>query len=103
MATGPRYSKAARAVAAKSGQALPNGSYPIRNKRELMAAVRRRRQGNAPYPQIVAHIRRRAKEMGVKLNMTADGKPQGTVVLTTSASVFGCYGKAKKKKKPGMM
>lgn len=89
-----RYSEASRAAAAKAGQALPNGSYPIRNKRELMAAVRRRHQGSAPYGQIVAHIRKRAKDLGVKLNMTASGSFE-----TTSESVAFCYDQAKKKNK----
>lgn len=100
MASGVRYSKAARAVAAKAGTALPDGSYPIRNRRELMAAVRRRHQGNAPYEQIVAHIRRRAKELGVKLNMTADGGlvTEG-VFETQSATAFGVYSAVMKAKR----
>lgn len=89
-------------MAAKGGMALPDGSYPIRNKRELMAAVRRRRQGNAPYEKIVAHIRRRAKDLGVKLNMTADGSPVGGVFVTSSAAAFGCYKNARKKTRRGM-
>lgn len=93
MASGPRYSDAARAVAAKAGQALPNGSYPIRNKRELMAAVRRRHQGKAPYGQIVAHIQKRAKDLGVKLHMTA------SAFQTDSEVVAFCYTQAKKKGK----
>jgi len=88
-------------AAAKAGLALPDGSYPIRNRRELMAAVRRRRQGNAPYAQIVAHIRKRAKALGVKLNMTASGDFADVepIVFTSSATAFACYQKATKKKR----
>lgn len=68
-ASGPRYSKAARQVAAKSGEALPNGKFPIRNVRELHAAVRRRHQTNEPAAKVNAHIVRRAAALGAPLHV----------------------------------
>jgi hypothetical protein len=88
------YSKAARAVAAKGGLALPNGSYPIRNKRELRAAVRRRHQGKAPYAQIVGHILNRAKSLGIKVHMTSSAAPApapSQPVIKASPAVLAAY------------
>lgn len=64
--------KEARKAAAKSGFALPNGKYPIRTKGELKAAVKLRHHSTEPYAKVVAHIRRRANELGVKVSLDAE-------------------------------
>lgn len=81
-------SKAARAVAAKGGTALPNGKYPIRTRRELKAAIKLRHHSTEPYAKVRGHIMKRAAALGVKLKtgQIASAGP-GTVV-------FACYSKA---------
>lgn len=59
--------KAAREAAGKSGAALPNGKYPIRNKRELQAAIKLRHHSTEPYPKVKAHILARANALGIKV------------------------------------
>ncbi len=55
-----------RAKAANKGNALPDGSFPINNKEDLMNA--RHAVGRAKdIPAAKAHIRKRAKELGVDL------------------------------------
>ena len=78
-------SKASREVAAKAGTALPNGKYPIRNKRELRAALKLRHHSTEPYGVVRAHIATRAAALGVKLKPTQ---------LASSAIVAACHSKA---------
>lgn len=69
------FSQGKRKKLAKSGAALPDGSFPIVNKHDLknaeMAIGRAKNPGKAR-----AHIRKRAKELHVKLSDTwkASGK-----------------------------
>lgn len=51
---------------AKEGKALPDGSFPIRNKEDLEKARTRAHQGENE-GAAKAHIRKRAKELGVPL------------------------------------
>jgi hypothetical protein len=51
---------------AKEGKALPDGSFPIRNKEDLEKARIRAHQGMNE-GAAKAHVRKRAKELGVKL------------------------------------
>lgn len=64
-----KYTVAARESAAKKGTAMKSGKFPIRNARELAAALRRRHQTTESARAVNAHIRKRAKALGVKLNV----------------------------------
>jgi hypothetical protein len=50
---------------AKSGVAMNDGSYPIKNTDDIQNAVRRLGQGNKSDTAIKRHIRKRAKALGV--------------------------------------
>jgi hypothetical protein len=56
-----------RRKAAKEGAALSDGSYPIYNQGDLSAAVSRIGTGKADPATVKAHIRKRAKALGLKL------------------------------------
>lgn len=58
---------AEREEAAKDGAALPDGKFPIRNTKELRSAIRLRHNTDVPYSKVRAHILKRAKALGVKL------------------------------------
>ena len=58
-----KFSSKQREEMAASGQAMPDGSYPIANKTDLMNAIRSWGRGGAD-PKVKAHIKRRAKALG---------------------------------------
>jgi hypothetical protein len=60
------FSAAQRRSAAKSGASLPDGSYPIFNLTDAMNALRRIGTGKASKATILAHIRKRARQLGFK-------------------------------------
>jgi hypothetical protein len=60
------FSAAQRRSAAKSGASLPDGSYPIFNATDAMNALRRIGTGKASKSTILAHIRKRARQLGFK-------------------------------------
>lgn len=53
-----------RKKAAKSGAAMPDGSYPIENDGDLQNAIHAIGRGSAPHDEIKAHIIKRAKALG---------------------------------------
>jgi hypothetical protein len=59
------YDAAAREAMAKSGEALPDGSYPIKDGTDLANAIKSIGHGNAPAAKIKAHIVKRAKALGL--------------------------------------
>lgn len=59
---------AERKLAVKEGNALPDGSYPIRNTAQLHAAAILAASGHGNAAAAKVLIRRRAKELGVDLN-----------------------------------
>jgi hypothetical protein len=63
----PGLDKASRQAAAKAGAALPNGKYPIRNKRELKAAIKLRHHSTEKASVVSAHILRRAAALGIPI------------------------------------
>ena len=67
-------SKAERREAARRGLALPGGSYPIRNARELHAAAILARSGHGDVAAAKKLIARRAHELGVR-NPLEDSGP----------------------------
>jgi hypothetical protein len=58
-----KFSSKQREEMAASGQAMPDGSYPIANRTDLMNAIRSWGRGGAD-PKVKAHIKRRAKALG---------------------------------------
>jgi hypothetical protein len=57
------YSPNARAAAASKGHALPEGGYPIRNRAELIAAIKAFGRATNPYAA-KRHIIKRARQLG---------------------------------------
>ena len=58
------FSSKQREEMAQSGQAMPDGSFPIANKNDLMNAIRSWGRGGAD-PKVKEHIKRRAKSLGL--------------------------------------
>ena len=60
-----KFSAKQRREMADSGEAMPDGSYPIANRTDLMNAIRSWGRGGAD-PKEKAHIKRRAKALGAE-------------------------------------
>jgi hypothetical protein len=60
-----KFSAESRRRMADAGNAMPDGSYPIGNKDDLMNAIRSWGRGGSD-PKVKAHIKRRAKELGAE-------------------------------------
>lgn len=58
-----KFTAQQRRTMAEEGHAMPDGSYPIANKTDLMNAIRSWGRGGAD-PKVKAHIKRRAKALG---------------------------------------
>jgi len=61
------YSTDERKKLAKSGAAMRDGSYPIKDCGDVKDALHRIGTGKASKSAIVAHIRKRAKELGCSI------------------------------------
>lgn len=59
------YTVPQRRRMAATGEAMPDGSYPIANKQDLMNAIRSWGRGGSD-PKVKAHIKRRAKQLGAE-------------------------------------
>ena len=59
-----KFSSKQREEMAASGEAMPDGSYPIANRTDLMNAIRSWGRGGAD-PKVKSHIKRRAKALGL--------------------------------------
>jgi hypothetical protein len=57
------FTAAQRKKMAEEGKAMPDGSYPIANRTDLMNAIRSWGRGGAD-PKVKAHIKRRARALG---------------------------------------
>ena len=60
-----KFNAETRRRMAESGNAMPDGSYPIGNKNDLMNAIRSWGRGGSD-PKVKAHIKRRAKALGAE-------------------------------------
>jgi hypothetical protein len=58
-----KFTAEQRRSMAEEGKAMPDGSYPIANRTDLMNAIRSWGRGGAD-PKVKAHIKRRAKALG---------------------------------------
>jgi hypothetical protein len=95
--------QSARDRYAKSGIALPNGKFPIPDKAHLKLAIQYRHKGKGvSYGEVVAHIRKRAAALGVKLTpaMVASGHYDEFIALTAAAGPKGKYGRSASLKWP---
>lgn len=72
-----KYSQADRDSMAKSGEAMEDGSYPIRDAEDLGNAIEAVGEGNAPHDTIRRHIIKRAHALGLSSRIpeswSADG------------------------------
>jgi hypothetical protein len=59
------YTTDQRKKMAEEGKAMPDGSYPIANKTDLMNAIRSWGRGGSD-PKVKSHIKRRAKELDLE-------------------------------------
>lgn len=60
-----KFTTAQRKEEAAAGHAMPDGSYPISNKKDLMNAIRSWGRGGSD-PKVKAHIKRRAKALNAE-------------------------------------
>ena len=60
-----KFNAKQRKEMADSGEAMPDGSYPIANRTDLMNAIRSWGRGGAD-PKVKAHIKRRAKALNAE-------------------------------------
>jgi hypothetical protein len=60
-----KFNTETRRRMAESGNAMPDGSYPIGNKKDLENAIRSWGRGGSD-PKVKAHIKSRAKELGAE-------------------------------------
>lgn len=58
------FSAEDRSKLASEGVAMPDGSFPIRNRSDLEKAIKLRGSGKQPKAKVIRHIRRRAKALG---------------------------------------
>jgi hypothetical protein len=64
--TAEKFSAEERKALAKKGQALPDGSYPIKNAKNLSDAIQAiGRAGPGKRAQVIAHIKKRAAALGL--------------------------------------
>lgn len=74
------YSKKSRNAQAKSGQAMPDGSYPIKNVNDLHNAIRAVGRGrNNSHDAIRRHIIRRAIALGARNAIPSDWAADGSL------------------------
>ena len=67
------YTGAARRRMAQSGEAMPDGSFPIANRSDLMNAIRS--IGRASNPEAAKeHIKRRARALGAESMLPEEWK-----------------------------
>lgn len=86
------YSKEQREKDAKKGMALPDGSYPIRNAKDLKNAVQA--YGRAPESkraEVRRHIKKRARALNKRDLIPTDWKEASLIVEETS-NLFGEFG-----------
>ena len=72
------FSTKQREKLADKGEALPDGSYPIKNRVDLINAIKSQGRGlrNADEKrkrQVLAHIKKRANDLDVDLEKTENG------------------------------
>lgn len=73
-----------RKKAAKAGEAMPDGSYPIRNADDLDKAIRAVGRGGAEHDAIRRHIMKRAKALGLESRIPDGWQANGSLKASAS-------------------
>ena len=79
-----KYKQADRDQMAKSGQAMPDGSYPIADEEDLDNAIHAVGRGGADHDSIRAHIIKRAKALGLSSKIPDNWGADGSLTSGTS-------------------
>lgn len=88
-----KFTAAERKTDAKSGAAMPDGSFPIKNAGDLANAMRL--AGHAKDPaKARAHIKARAKALGLTSRLS-DAYKRGDTMLGKAIALFKSFGTAK--------
>lgn len=74
-----KYKQADRDEMAKSGEAMPDGSYPIRDAEDLDNAIRAVGRGGADHDEIRRHIIKRAKALDLESRIPDDWGSDGSL------------------------
>ena len=81
------YSQEQRRQAAAAGEAMPDGSYPIKNTTDLMNAIRSWGRGGAR-ADVKAHIMRRARALNAEDMIPDNWKKPGMKKDTWAGSII---------------
>jgi len=68
-----KFSRSQRDKLAKQDLALPDGSFPIVNQKDLLNAISLQGMSNKPKGVIQAHLKKRARALGVKVGLNSKG------------------------------
>lgn len=77
-----------RKADAKSGAAMPDGSYPVHNAEDLSNAIRAVGRGNGSHAAIRAHIKGRAKALGLENKIPDDWNVAKSVEVAEAVSAL---------------
>lgn len=75
-----KYSQADRDTMAKSGEAMEDGSYPIRDGEDLDNAIRAVGRGGSSHDEIRRHIRKRAEALGQESKLPDNWRQDGSMM-----------------------
>lgn len=81
------FNAQARRDAAASGDAMPDGSFPIKNQKDLDNAVGLRGNSSHPKSAVEAHIRAMATKHGLTLPDSMSAKPKATRKAVSAATL----------------
>lgn len=84
-----KYKQADRDEMAKSGVAMPDGSYPVKDKEDLQNAIHAVGRGNATHDKIRKHIIARAKALGLTSTIPDNWNADGSLKTADSADPAG--------------
>lgn len=78
-ASADKYTQADRDRMADSGEAMPDGSYPVADEEDLDKAIDAVGRGNADHDAIRRHIIKRAKALGLESKIPGDWDDDGSL------------------------
>ena len=82
-----KFSEEERTKLAESGEALPDGSYPIRNEQDLKNAIKAYGRSNPKdRAKVRTHIRKRAKALGLATLVPEEWKAAASIEAATSVA-----------------
>ena len=74
-----KYSEAERNEMAKSGEALPDGSFPIKDAQDLSSAIKLNGSGSTAKSTVRAHIKKRAAALGLSKEIPDDWREADSI------------------------